>query len=567
MKEILFSYLDKYVEDSESVSVSLTSDKWYLMPYRCGDISGKMLFSGELTNPPDVRLKLGLCGYYKIFIGTINLRSKDLFNLKLSSDESFDAMTGPTMEARHTWDPCEYFEEFLWRCAELKGDELVLRKPESMWNNACALAFVRCVPVTREEYLAFNTPSGKDFVHGHMDEDPNDEDVYGNKTEVLCRYRQLTGGDINEMSLEFSFDYDTENEQNTNILRSERSWQRGDAIFSSVKESAYRERVDYLHSHGISVYAANRMSVTTFTAPYSNSFWTKRGFVDTHPEYYCRTRLGEEIKICSYAYPEVRKYVIDRFVEMMKYGYDGVTLILHRGLHIGFEEPVLLEFAKRYPEIDPHTLPVTDDRLNGVFCHFMTEFMRELRAALIPFCGGKAKINVITDYTPETSRHFGLDVASWAREGLCDRVMQGIMEVYEDLSGLLNEDGTIDLSLYREKLKKDSVIRRYHHTDLCKAVEGSKAYMKLLEGTKTAYSAALPWQHRVVYSEIESYKETLRNIGVKNFFAWNTNHTILDVAETHAIMGRGEEYYTVNRYRTLMLDGSNMSEFNPNWRG
>ena len=251
----------------------------------------------------------------------------------------------------------------------------------------------------------------------------------------------------------------------------------------------------------------------------------------------------------------------------VKYGYDGVTLIFHRGLHVGFEEPVLAEFSRRYPNVDPHTLPVTDDRLNGVFCHFMTEFMRELRLALRPFCGGRAVINVITDYTPETSRHFGLDVAEWAREGLVDRVMQGIMEVYEDLSGFLKEDGTIDLSLYKERLKTDYVIRRYHNTNLDKAIEGSREYLALLSGTDTAYSAALPWMHRISYSEIEPYKEALRKIGVKEFFAWNTNHVLLDVAEMHAIMGRGEEYYTVNRYRTLMLDGSNMSEFNPNWRG
>ena len=55
--------------------------------------------------------------------------------------------------------------------------------------------------------------------------------------------------------------------------------------------------------------------------------------------------------------------------------------------------------------------------------------------------------------------------------------------------------------------------------------------------------------------------------GAKEFLLWNANHTLLDVAEMHAILGRTEEFYTVNRYRTLSIDGVDMSEFNPNWRG
>jgi hypothetical protein len=141
------------------------------------------------------------------------------------------------------------------------------------------------------------------------------------------------------------------------------------------------------------------------------------------------------------------------------------------------------------------------------------------------------------------------------------------MEVYEDLDDILSEDGSIDLDKYAEKIKRTAIIKRYHNTDVDKAILGSKKYMEALSGTTVKYSAALPWPHRVAYSQIELYKAALREIGVTDFLAWNTNHTLLDVAEMHAIQGREEEYYTVNRYRTLNLDGSNMSEMNPNWRG
>ena len=564
MEGIIFSDLDKYLVADDKTPNAHPSDKWQIMSYRCGEVSGNLLYAGELTQPSDVTLRLGLSGYYKIYVATVKMRSKNLFNLKLTSDEAFHAMSSPTMESKYTWMPTEYFEEFLWRAADLTNEDIILRKPECMWNNACALAFIRCVPITKEECDAYLTPSAGERIHGHFDEDPNGEDSLVTDSDLLTRYGQLIGGNINEMAIEFSFDYDITDEGLVNILKNEIEWQKRDERFILKKEIAYKMRVDYLHSHGIKAYAANRMSVASFTAPYSH--W-KNSFSDSHPEFYCRTRLGDTVNVCSYAYPEVRKYVIDRFVDVMKHGFDGVTLILHRGIHVAFEEPVIREFTARYPGVDPTLLPVTDERLNGVFSYFMTEFMKELRAALAPFCDGRAKINVITEYTPDTSRHFGIDVAEWARLGLIDRVLQGIMEVYEDLDGLTDKNGLIDKAKYSERILSAPVIKRYHTTDLCKAIDGSKKYLDILSGTGVEYSAALPWSHRVAYSKIEEYKAALREIGVSDFLAWNTNHTLLDVAEMHAVLGRGEEYYTVNRYRTQMLDGSNVSDFNPNWRG
>jgi len=379
---IIFSRLNDIVKEKSNISDINTKDKWRVVPYKCGDISGKLLLAGELTRPEDITLSLGLSGWYKIFVGTVNMKSKNLFNLRLSSDKSFSAMSSPTMENKFLWTPTEYFEEFLWRCADLTGEDLILRKPECMWNNAVTLAFVRCVPMTQSEALEYTKLPSLCNIHGHFDEDTNGEDGLCSEGNYLTRYSQLTGGEISEMSLEFSFDYDTQSKTITPILYQDEGWSRGDSDFIKNKDEAYRARVDYLHSEGIKVYAANRMSVAEFFTPYSNPHWTYRSFVSDHPELYCKTRLGESVKICSYAYPEVRKYVIDRFVEMMKYGFDGVTLILHRGQHIGFEEPVISEFIKLYRGVDPRTLPASDERLGSVWCQFMTKFISELRLAL-----------------------------------------------------------------------------------------------------------------------------------------------------------------------------------------
>lgn len=566
MNGILFSELDKLVKEKSKLSTNESIDKWHIVPYECGNFSGRLLLSGELSAPGDITLKLGLSGWHKIYIGTVNMKSKDLFNLKLSSDKSFSAMTSPQMEHKFTWTPTEYFEEFLWKCADLTDEELTLRKPECMWNNACTLAFIRCVKMTDDEIVSYVEFNGNFNIHGHFDEDTNGEDSLISDSDILTRYGQLKGGEIKEMSLEFSFDYDTENKNVTPILYQDKGWRQGDADFVSLREKAYKARVDYLHTEGIKVYAANRMAVSEFYTPYSNPHWTYRRFVSEHPEFYCKTRTERIVRTCSYAYPEVRRYVIDRFVDMIGYGFDGVTLIFHRGQYIGFEEPVITEFARLYPGIDPRKLPYSDGRLNRVLTSFMTSFMHELRNALDSVKKGLL-INVIADYSPKTSKNFGIDVAEWAKLGLIDGVMQGIMETEEDLTGCLDENGLIDLTSYEKKLMVEPVIKRFHDTSLQRGLEGSKEYLKAILGTKVRYYATLPWPHRCSYSEYGKYKAALSELGIFDLLSWNTNHTLLDVAEMHALLGRGEEFYSVNRYRTLSLDGVDMSEFNPNWRG
>jgi hypothetical protein len=150
-------------------------------------------------------------------------------------------------------------------------------------------------------------------------------------------------------------------------------------------------------------------------------------------------RNGATLKVCSYAYDEVQDYMVSQLVGFMDYGFDGVSLIFHRGAHIGFEEPVIRRFAELYPDVDPFVLPAADERLNGVWSDFMTTFMRKLRNALDAASDRHLKINVITDYTPATSKLFGLDVERWAKEHLIDQVLQTIMETFEDLDGCLNQ--------------------------------------------------------------------------------------------------------------------------------
>lgn len=567
MSEYIISALDSAVSDPGAISSRQSRDKWQILPYETGEISGNLLLAGELSTPSDVTLHLGLHGWYKIFVATINMKSADYFALRLTSDRGFTGMRAPTDGQKFRWTPVEYIQEFFWRCADLSGDDIILSKPPTYFPNAAALAWVRCVPMTDEEIEREKGKEHKFRIHTHIDEDPNAEDSSDSDEALLTRVFPLGNTDAVDCSLEIAFDYDIpEYGEELPILAKDVGWQRGDESFSKVREHAYKLRIGDLHRNGMWAYATNRMSVAAFTPPYCNQMWSRRGFVENHPELYCKTRDGRTVNVCSYAYTETQDFVIDTLASYMQYGFDGVTLIFHRGMHLGFERPVLDRFAELYPEIDPHRLPVTDNRLNGIWCEIMTKFMQNLRKKL-----GRITINVIAEYTPETSRHFGIDVLEWARLGLIDSVYQGIMEVWEDLDGTLDESGYIDLDAYRIKLAREPIIKRFHNTNIEKTLDGAEKYLAGLAGTGVTFAASMPWPHRVTPAEYSVWKDRLTELGIRDLFAWNTNHMMYDLTELHAATLSGDrltsEHYTARQHRVLSIAGSDISTFDPNWRG
>jgi len=570
MCEIVISSLKKISKNPEEISEKSSYDKWQTMEFSAGDIKGEMLVAGELCHPRNLVLSPNITGWYKIFVATVNLKSTNYFCMRLSSDEGFSGMRDPSSGKKFMWTPLEYTEEFFWKCACLTGEDIILSKPDSHFRNACSIAWLRFVPMTEEEIAAYQKP-GDGSVHIHFDEDTNAEDSLDSNEALLTRFASLKGTDVGECSLEISFDYDTpEHEEIPTLLANDFGWHRGDAEFLKLKDKAYKLRTDFLHKNGIKAYAANRMSVAEFTPPYTNLHWTYKSFVRNHPEYYCTLRDGSNIAVCSYAFAEVRSYVIDNLLSFMKYGFDGLTLIYHRGLHIGFDAPCISLFEERYPGVDPFSLPVTDERLSSVWCDIMTDFMRALRSALTEKCGKDAKINVIVDYSPKTSKHFGLDVEKWAKEGLVDSVLQGIMEMYEDLDGTLDGEGKIIIDKYCEKLKSEPVLRRYHSTDIEKISAGARDYLEICKGYGVEFYATLPWPHKCPPEEYKEYRKALNELGAEKFLSWNTNHLLYDLPEAHAALSftkADEEWYIPRRVRTTSLAGSNIAIFNPNWRG
>jgi len=181
-----------------------------------------------------------------------------------------------------------------------------------------------------------------------------------------------------------------------------------------------------------------------------------------HPEWCSLDRWGERRSPgpLSFGYPEVRRLLVSRYAEhVIRHGYDGInfyTYVENLGLRyldeFGFEQPVVDEFAKRFPGVNLRKDALTQEQKEHWYdCRgtFVTQFLRELRATLAPH--GK-KISMILDskepdyvqpwwgHTMPGTGRIRMDWETWVAEGLVD-------EFWVQLGETKDQTKTLDLLL------------------------------------------------------------------------------------------------------------------------
>ena len=565
---IILNNLWQYATEQDKIKTVRTADCWQRVPYEIEDISGEMLLAGECTEPEKLTLRVGVKGWHRIYICFVNLRSDNYAYFKLSDEEGYCGIKNIALGSPRTWCNTEFAQEIYWKCADMTDRDIVIDKPRDTQKNAVCIAWIKFEPMTSREVEEYNDYyNGKNkCMHFHIDEDRNLEDTVDCTDALIAQEVQLVGSDVGDCSFEISFDYDgIVDEDYVPIRQIDRLWNRKDIRFRKYMDTAYKKRIEVLHKAGIRAFAANRMSVCSFHTPYDLKTWNS-SFADNHPEYYCLMRDGSRANICSYAYPEVRRHIIDVYKKYMDYGFDGATFIFTRGILVGFEAPVTERFKELYPDTDPFTLPMDDARLNGVWCSFLTEFMREFREA-IP----NARVNVVTDYAPETARRIGVDIETWVREGLADGVIQGHMEIYEDLEGCLAPDGTIVLEDYIRLNRKKQIIKRIFLNAVDKVIDGAVKYKALCDKYNKEFYGVMSWPRLIPYNKYPDYANDLRKVGVEKFFCWNSNQVIWNLPELHTASMLGHDKLLVEElsryYKVISIDNNNIASYNPNWKG
>ena len=575
--EKYFFNLDELVLEKEQINDRPAADKWIVVPYKTKLGEGKMLLAARGSRAGSITLPLGLSGWHRVFIAVVpfdHAEPQNYIYLRFSGDMC-NACVRSSARTPRIWAPKEYIEEIYLKSADLTGQSLIVSHPADAWNpGSSTLAWIRCVPMSEHEinkHAADVARQDTKCVHAHIDEDAAYNDIIC-EDDYVMKLEQMKNTDVEMLSFETSGFYDIVLTRDEVLFGSEayRVINGRCCDYLLKRDEIYKKIVENAHAYGIKILAAIRVSLQA-SGPNALAIHKIR-FADEHPEYFCENRDGSVLKSCSYAYPEVQDFMIGWFKDVLQYGFDGVSLILHRGALLGFERPVAERFAKQYQGVAMEKLPMADPRLHGVWCGIMTEFIRKLRVQLDAFAGKRVWINAITDFGLNTSKHCGFDVEQWAREGLIDSACQADIEVYENIDECMShtEPGLIDMEKYRAVIANRPVIERTY-SNMEKVYRHLSEYKMLGEKYGIDTYHVLPWTGSVSPEKFAETAEKLRRAGAEKFFWWNTNHAAWNLPEFHtcSLLGRGlPEGVPLRTFvRTLSIDGLDISHYNPEWRG
>ncbi|MBP5639277.1 MAG: hypothetical protein J6X55_07355 [Victivallales bacterium] len=571
----------------------LMPGKWQLVEYETVENSGVMLYSDNAIMPPTVTAALDLTGWYRIHVCIFSGETYRCgLSLRLSGDSSPSFFTqGPVSKV---WSAFERGEEFFWKAADLTGRTIDIGKLPGTRATKVGLLWLRFEPMNDQEVRDYQAEFSKRDtrrLHAHTDGDWLE---FLGKDATLDEYASVMDewarSDIDIASVELAYlvcDYGwaeklcKDGREEFVSLRVQRSIEFKRRLPEVVGEYARRAE-----KHGIKLYCAQRMGLANFVFPMGNNQVDHMPFVTENPQWFCHDRNGDVVATLSYAYPDVGDYMIGKFLEAVELGCHGATLIWIRGVQVLFEEPVRRRFAELYPGVDPCTLPLTDERLSNVRCSFITDFMRRLRKAFddcseakkLPHLG----INAIVCYGFDDNRIYGLDVETWAREGLVDSLVVGNMKLWEEDKNFRDDDHPELISVDKfDAYKKHgpmTPIQRIHGSDISPKLPHIHEYMELARETGIKVFFEMPWEGRYEPQELRNYALELYRNGVENIALWDC-YTLRVMHRPEWLissrLGHKDELPSMpavydgyrRAVRVTSMGGVSIASYNPSWRG
>ncbi len=463
-KEILFTDMKSVFMPKENLSNLGEKGKWRIVEYKAMTFSGSMLVALEGANPDNISFRPGLKGWYKVYLLILATIGCGIY-IKMKSDISYDYIlpSYQTMSAMS-------IEEFYWRCGEMSDEEIELTVKKATQGQFPFLAGIRFVPMTEEEISAYeyekerkdtktvyasndvhnllymsNIESEDDYIA--MVEPLKDSDVEWFSFEDM---RRIGGGKYAVSCDDFAFLRNGDKNVGKQLTKFDIS-------------SVTKKICDTTRKFGMKSCISYRMGMWGIGFPYNKSYFDNE-FNKNNPQFRCVTRDGAPITYMSYAFLEVRKYMIDMILEGAKSGSDAVCLITHRApAFVLYEKPVADLYYERYGEL-PYALPLDDSRLNKIHCEIMTGFFRELRDALDAALGrNKTEIHLRGQFSLHDHRAVGFDCDELAKQGLVNAFITYPHRQYEILDPSIWEDENrtkIDLKKYTDSVYKETSIVR-----------------------------------------------------------------------------------------------------------
>lgn len=413
------------VQPAGAVAAGAALGQWRLIDWESPLASGKLLWGYMETQTP-LTLPFAQRGWHAVSLGLwspphMNTRIR----VRLSGETDWDELWVRTPSR---WIPeggCQ-FEEHFWRLADLTGRSLEIAATTS----CSGLGFVRLIPLTEPQSRLAQSPERINWLwtndgHGTFIEErqPPSRAVTDNiapfaGTDFTDISWSILSTDIVNYNSAVASRLDTTEGPNWREL--DKSISRNVARLLAAGDDPNKLAVSDAARHGIRPWLAQRLQLFALEPPYDVAV---SDFYRSHRDWACLTRDGRPMAQMSFAYPQVRSYLIDILTELAHYRPFGLHLQFNRGVPCThFEKPLLDEFARRYGT-DMRQCDKLDERVVAVRALYVTAFMRELRQRLNRQGFADMKIGVNCMPNKVLNDEFGLDVAAWAREGLVTRLM------------------------------------------------------------------------------------------------------------------------------------------------
>jgi len=594
---VIFSDLGNLCQPSCNIGTEDVLDQWVAWDYETAAVSGTMLTAMSISAPKPVVLHPNLQGWYKIYVSLMDNPDNRVF-LRLTGDAVQDVIRPGAETFGMTMWKWERLQECLWKCADMTGQSVEIARRAGMGTAPCQIAWLRFVPMTEEE-----------IAHWKREEERKDTkrifatmDMYGTPVayganthnEYHTIIERMRHSDVKIYSLEVS----GFGEEHDSVKGPDFAFSSDMSRFVYHKMlgktgELYESMIQYGHACGLEIYLGRRMGARLGCVAPHDGQNRNTAFGRANQHLRCKDRDGAWIDAMSFAYKAVQDEAIEAFTKYVELGCDGITLIYSRGIpYVLFEEPVQERFKQKYPDVNPCEVPLADPRIYEIHCEVMTEFMRRLKTALnarrAELGMAPVKIHAVVGSSLLDNKHIGLDVETWAKEGLVDSISATPLRITERVEGLMQEahPDLIDLEKYTKAVRES--FRKIIHRD----VEGD-----MLDGTWKPL-ATIELEHVAEYVRVDKtygidvYFDILdrqkpSEVYIKNaldliahggekFSLWDCDvrAEIMTEWETASRLGHIEELkagtFAQNPstlYRMLSIRGKNISLYNPAWMG
>ncbi|MSP11996.1 MAG: hypothetical protein EXR62_03445 [Chloroflexi bacterium] len=405
---------------------------WQVIPYEAEGVSGKMLVAGVECNAPTLNLPLNLQGWYAIHLGTWTHWVDSMVKVKLTSDACFTPVATPTPDWHNNW--FSSIGEVFWKYADLTGQELLISQMSTGLSWRANIAYVRLEPLSPAEVAALQQERARadtkrliayndawSFVYSRA---PTTKEEIWEEVEPFrdTDFKTLLWG-LGEGSATLYLSQVGELMERQGVDDFQRIGDRHAAeSFRTLKRQGIdplRTVIDHAHSMGLELHGSYRVGGWSVPPPEHS----EDRFYRQHPEWRCVDRDGRSISRMSYAYPGVQEFIISLLQEVVERGADGVNLAFIRGVpSVLYEPPLVAGFQGQYGQ-DPRQLAEDDPRWLQYKAGWITSFMRLLRRKMDEVGkqqGRHIQVSATVMNPVAYCLTFGLDVATWAREGLVD---------------------------------------------------------------------------------------------------------------------------------------------------